>query len=181
MIWVFWHNRFLLAPFVFRRYFRTARGAALASLSKDGEILAAYINLFGIEAVRGSSSRGGATALVSLKRALEQGAIVAVTPDGPRGPRYHLQPGLLKLAQVADAPIVPMHIRYSHAWRLKSWDGFMIPKPFARADVTLDSEWRISRDETAETFEKRRQQLEDLMRNEAEDPPEGAKIATEPT
>jgi lysophospholipid acyltransferase (LPLAT)-like uncharacterized protein len=169
IIWAFWHNRLLLIPFVFRKYFPAARGAALTSLSKDGEILAAYINRFRIEAVRGSTSRGGAAALVSLKRALEQGAIVAVTPDGPRGPRYHLQPGLLKLAQLAETPIMPVHINYSRAWRLKSWDGFLIPQPFSRAEVIFDSEWRIARDESAEALDTRRQALEERMRTAAGD------------
>jgi lysophospholipid acyltransferase (LPLAT)-like uncharacterized protein len=178
MILAFWHNRFLLTPFIFRKYFRNARGAALASLSKDGEILAAYINQFGIEAVRGSTSRGGSGALIAMKRALDQGAIVAVTPDGPRGPCYHLQPGVLKLAQLAGAPIVPMHIHYSRAWRLKSWDRFMIPKPFSRAVVTFDAEWRIFRDETAETFESRRRQLEEAMRMEASGPEPSSEVVT---
>ena len=122
VIWAFWHNRLFLIPFIFRKHFPQTRGAALTSLSKDGEILAAYIGRFGIESVRGSSSRGGRAALIALKRALDAGAVAAITPDGPRGPCYALQPGILKLAQLTGAVILPVHIHYSRAWRLKSWD-----------------------------------------------------------
>jgi lysophospholipid acyltransferase (LPLAT)-like uncharacterized protein len=137
-------------------------------LSKDGEILAAYIARFGIEPVRGSSSRGGRAALIAMKRALDRGAVCAITPDGPRGPRYALQPGILKLAQLADARIMPVHIRFSKAWRLKSWDAFIIPKPFARVEVTFDTLRNVSRDESPERFERHRDELEAVMRLHAE-------------
>src|SRR5688572_4421955 len=158
VIWAFWHNRLFLIPFIFRKHFPQTRGAALTSLSKDGEILAAYIGRFGIESVRGSSSRGGRAALIALKRALDAGAVAAITPDGPRGPCYALQPGILKLAQLTGAVILPVHIHYSRAWRLKSWDRFIIPKPFARVVLTFDPPLEVPRAETDEGFEARRAQ-----------------------
>ena len=168
VIWAFWHNRLFLIPFIFRKYFPQTRGAALTSRSKDGEILAAYIGHFGIESVRGSSSRGGRAALLALKRVLNEGAVAAITPDGPRGPCYSLQPGILKLAQLTGAVILPVHIRYSSAWRLQSWDRFIIPKPFSRAELIFDVPHEVPRTETDEGFEVRRAQLEAVMKAHGE-------------
>jgi lysophospholipid acyltransferase (LPLAT)-like uncharacterized protein len=128
LLWTFWHNRLFAAPYVFEKYFRGRLGAALTSQSKDGEIIANIIGHFGIRAIRGSSSRGGARSLVEMKRAIQDGYIMAITPDGPRGPRYSLSAGVVKLAQITHGVIMPLHISYSSFWRIpKTWDGFMIP------------------------------------------------------
>jgi lysophospholipid acyltransferase (LPLAT)-like uncharacterized protein len=137
MIWTFWHNRMFVVPLLrVRAAHRT--GAVLTSASKDGEVIAAVMKCFGLRSVRGSSSRRGAMALLSLTGALEAGEDVAVTPDGPRGPRYKLGPGVVFLAQQTGAGILPIHIEYSRAVRLKSWDRFMIPLPFTRVRVICD-------------------------------------------
>ena len=73
-----------------------------------------------------------------MKRALQEGLDVCITPDGPRGPRYSFHPGVIKLAQSTGAPIVPIHASYASAWRLKTWDGLVIPKPFSRVTVVFD-------------------------------------------
>lgn len=160
LLWAFWHNRILITPYMFERYFPKRRGAALASQSKDGEIIAEFIGSFGLRPIRGSSSRGGGRALVEMKRAIDAGYDAAITPDGPRGPRYRLNPGVIKLAQITGAPVLPMHIEYSRCWRLKSWDGFMIPKPFATVEITLDALHTVlpAADEAA--FEAERLRLE---------------------
>ena len=137
MIWVLWHNRLLIVPILYERFFRDRKGAALISHSKDGALLAGCIERFGGEAVRGSSSRGGSSALSILRRKLEDGYDIYITPDGPRGPRYTMGPGAVWLARSSGASILPLNVEYSSFWRLGRWDGFVIPKPFARIDVTL--------------------------------------------
>jgi lysophospholipid acyltransferase (LPLAT)-like uncharacterized protein len=85
--------------------------------------------------VRGSTSRGAARALIGLARAVESGRSAAVTPDGPRGPAHVFAPGAVIAAQRTGVPIIPIRVSASSAWRLKSWDRFLIPKPFARVDI----------------------------------------------
>jgi len=93
---------------------------------------------FGLGSVRGSSSRRGGAALIGLREVLEKGEDPAITPDGPRGPVYKLGQGVVYLAQQTGTGILPIHIEYSRAVRLKSWDRFMIPLPFSKVHVTFD-------------------------------------------
>jgi hypothetical protein len=139
MIWTFWHNRMLIVPLLRARWAAHRDGAVLTSASRDGAIIAAAMSRFRLTSVRGSSSRRGATALIALKGTLDSGADVAVTPDGPRGPCYKLGQGIVFLAQQTGAGILPIHIEYSRAVRLKSWDRFMIPLPFSTVRVIFDS------------------------------------------
>jgi lysophospholipid acyltransferase (LPLAT)-like uncharacterized protein len=115
-------------------------------------------------AVRGSSSRRGAVALLELSGKIEDGYDVIVTPDGPRGPRYQLGPGVIFLAEKTGAPIMPIEIQYSRAIRLGTWDRFEIPLPFSRVDVTLHPRHHIASMESEEAFEAERQSLETVMR-----------------
>ena len=164
LLWAFWHNRLLVVPYLFERYFSGRPGAALTSNSKDGEIVAAFIESFGVGAVRGSSSRGGVRALVEMRRKVEAGSMMAITPDGPRGPRYHLNPGLVKLAQITDGVIMPVRIEYSRYWTLKGWDAFRIPKPFACVSVIFDQTQPAKPTVTDEEFEMERARLELWLR-----------------
>lgn len=168
LLWAFWHNRLLISAYMFERFFPTRRGAAMASQSKDGEIIAAIIAAFGLRPIRGSSSRGGARALIEMKRAHDAGFDVAITPDGPRGPKYHVNPGIVKLAQLTGSKIFPMHIEYSRCWRLRSWDGFMIPKPFATVTITFDALHPVAPTTIEEEFEAERLKLEQLLRAPAD-------------
>ena len=135
VIYVVWHGRVLLVPWLGERLRRT-RGAraplVLVSRSRDGELGARYVGHFGLPVTRGSSSRGGRTALRSLVAAIRGGVDVAVVPDGPRGPREQLQPGVVALAALTGAPVVPLAVAASPARRLRSWDRFLVPLPFAR-------------------------------------------------
>jgi lysophospholipid acyltransferase (LPLAT)-like uncharacterized protein len=169
LLWVFWHNRLFVMAYMFEKVFRGRPGAALASASKDGAIIAAIMEKFGIRAIRGSSSRRGAVALVEMKRAIERGEITALTPDGPRGPCYRVSGGAIKLAQVTDGLVLPLHVRISSCWRLKSWDGFMIPKPFARVEITFGPAHRIAATASDEEFEAERLKLEHVMQAGAGD------------
>ncbi len=135
LIWMFWHNRMVALPLLRDRYARHRTGAVLTSASGDGQIIAGVMTGFGLKSVRGSTSRQGASALLALTGVIQAGEDVAVTPDGPRGPCYKLGPGVVFLAQQTGAGIVPIHIEYSRYVRLKSWDRFMIPLPFATVRI----------------------------------------------
>jgi lysophospholipid acyltransferase (LPLAT)-like uncharacterized protein len=137
-IWSMWHNRMIMAPYMSVRYAPHRRGSALTSPSKDGDIFEQTVKRFGIGAVRGSSSKRGTKALLELQTALEQGQDICVTPDGPRGPMYEIrQPGIVYTASLSGVPILPIGMDYSRCWRLKSWDRFMIPKPFAKCRIRI--------------------------------------------
>lgn len=170
VIFILWHNRFFCVPPAWRRLCGTTRRTvALTSASKDGDMVARAMAVFGLGIVRGSSSRRAVAALVGLKRALLDGADVCLTPDGPRGPRYQVQPGFVKLAQATGAPIVPIHLQFSSAWRLKTWDRFVIPKPFSRVAVVFGERVPIPRDLDDAAFEAARLRIESLLVNGTDD------------
>ena len=158
-----WHNRLLIFPFVLRRFFPDRHGAALISASRDGELLADAIKRFGYDVVRGSSSRLGASAILQLSQTLASGRDVVITPDGPRGPIYELGPGIVFLAQKSGAAVVPVNIEYSSCWRLKSWDRFILPRPFAKVHVIIGSPHHVELSDTPEQFEAERQRLQQAM------------------
>jgi lysophospholipid acyltransferase (LPLAT)-like uncharacterized protein len=167
----FWHNRILGITLAFyRRYPKGDRGgvSVLTSPSKDGEILAQLVGAFGMGAVRGSSSRRGSRALRELVRLVQSGGDVAITPDGPRGPRYGLGPGVILLAQTTGTPIVPAHASFSRCFRMKTWDGFIIPLPFSTISVTIGEKIMIPRDLSGEDFEQARKNLEDILKHAAD-------------
>lgn len=139
VIYALWHNRiFTMPPIWWRTGGNFRKSVVLTSASRDGAILAKAMAVFGLGAVRGSSSRRAVAALIGMKRALQEGLDVCITPDGPRGPKYSFHPGVIKLAQSTGAPIVPIHLKFSSAWRLKTWDNLVIPKPFSRVTVVFD-------------------------------------------
>ena len=127
-IYAFWHSHQLST--LWRN--RGSGAAILISQSRDGEYVARLAAAFGYEPVRGSSSRRGAVGLMEMIRVAGTGRPVAITPDGPRGPRHTVHAGVLALAQKTGLPIVPMAVGHSRFWQLRSWDRFRIPKPFSK-------------------------------------------------
>ena len=115
----------------------------MVSRSFDGEYIARIIEGFGFVAVRGSSSRGAAEALRGMKKELSKGAAVAFTIDGPRGPKYVAKPGPVLLARSSGMPMAAFYVALSDAWVLKTWDDFMIPKPFSKALVRIGSKVHV--------------------------------------
>jgi len=142
IIYAFWHGRMLLPAYSHRN----RRIHVMASLSKDGEIISRVLERLGFRAVRGSSSRKGARALVEMARAGKAGFDTAVTPDGPRGPRYRVQRGVTSLARLTGFPILPAGLEASRYWQLRTWDEFRIPKPFSRAAIVLGEPLVVPRD-----------------------------------
>lgn len=161
LIFVAWHNRLMLFPYVLRKFRPETRGFALVSASGDGAIVGDFIKRFGrgFDVVRGSSSRRGAGALRQLADCLRDGADVAITPDGPRGPVYQLGSGIIFLAQQTGADVLPVGIEFSNCWRLKSWDGFFLPKPFSKVRVVFGEHHHVARTTDESDFEAERLRL----------------------
>jgi len=142
VIYSFWHRAVFPASWMWRKQ----RIAVMVSRSFDGEYIARIIERLGFVAVRGSSSRGGAGALLGMKSVLERGESVAFTIDGPRGPKYVAKPGPVGLSKVTGIPMATFYVALSSFWLLKTWDDFMIPKPFSRALVRLSRKTVVPED-----------------------------------
>lgn len=158
-ILAFWHRRLVMMPLAYPFRRRNAEGerrgvAILSSDSKDGERSAATWRWFGIHAVRGTAADDGAKALVRMIRAVKAGWDFGITPDGPRGPLRELKPGVIALARKTNAWIVPVCVAYSRAWRLKTWDTMLVPKPFARVIVKYGAPFQVTEAGSEETSAK---------------------------
>lgn len=153
---VLWHNRLFLTTEIFRRY-RQRPVCALVSTSRDGAWITAFFSLVGMRAVRGSSSKGGHDAARGLVAALRAGHDVGVTPDGPRGPRYSFKPGAVVVTRRAEAAILLIGGKFQSAWRLRSWDKFIIPHPFSRVRIECErvSPAELRQREITEQLEER--------------------------
>ena len=153
---VIWHGRLLPAG-----YYHRGRGmVGLISRSEDGEYIARVLRRWGYDAVRGSSSRGGVPALREIVRLARSGRTIAITPDGPRGPRQKLKPGVLAAARATGLPMVPVAAGADRAWWFESWDRFLVPKPFARIRVAYGSPFEVPRDAGPEEIEAIGRRLE---------------------
>jgi lysophospholipid acyltransferase (LPLAT)-like uncharacterized protein len=150
VIYGVWHNRLALSMGIFRRYVQgrqpQRRLAALVSASKDGALLARILENFAVQPVRGSTSRRGPQALLELTGWADKGYDLAITPDGPRGPRYVVQEGIIALAQITQRPIVPVTAIIRGKFHLKSWDAFVVPLAGALCRVAFYPPIRVPRD-----------------------------------
>ena len=142
VIFALWHGRLLPLGFLHRGQ----DIVCLASRSADGEYITRVLQHWGFDVVRGSSSSGGDTAFRELIRAIRGGSSVAITPDGPRGPRERLKAGVLQLAQLTGAPLVPLAAAATRAWWFESWDRFLVPQPFARLHAAYADPIFVPRD-----------------------------------
>ncbi len=136
VIIAFWHNRTVLMAYFYERYSRGRTALTFISRSRDGQFMTDVAARFGIKAVRGSSSRHGTSAtLAAIRAASDRHVDLVITPDGPRGPRYQIRPGLIRLAQATQRPIVAVTYRLIWKWELRSWDRFHVPIPFSRCHL----------------------------------------------
>jgi lysophospholipid acyltransferase (LPLAT)-like uncharacterized protein len=151
IIFVFWHGRML--PLLW--YHRHEGIAILISQHGDGEIIARVAEALGYHTVRGSTRHGAGRALLDLIRTVREGREVAITPDGPLGPAESFATGAAVVAQRTHTPIIPVGVGANRAWRLSSWDRFLIPKPFARVRIRYGQPWHLAshstRDAAAQT------------------------------
>jgi lysophospholipid acyltransferase (LPLAT)-like uncharacterized protein len=158
-----WHNRLLLLPYFARRFLPARRRVALISASRDGELMALLVKRFGVGVVRGSTSKGGTRAVMQSADAMASGADVVIAPDGPRGPAYELGPGIVMLAQMTGAPVLPGTFEFSSCWRVSSWDGFILPKPFAKVRVVVGAPHYVQQTSDDASFEQERLRLQNAM------------------
>jgi lysophospholipid acyltransferase (LPLAT)-like uncharacterized protein len=154
-IYCFWHQCVLPCAF----YFRGSGAVILISQSFDGELITRVLRLFGFDAVRGSSSRGGHEGMLGLARVIESGRTAIFTADGPRGPIYQTKMGPIKLAQMTDVQIGAFHLEPKSARKLNSWDRFLIPLPFTRICVSWAQWTRVTRDASSQNLENKRLEL----------------------
>ena len=155
---VVWHNRLFLTPEIFRRYRGGRPLVALISASGDGAWLSAFFSLIGMRAARGSSSRLGREAATALVEAQRAGHDIGITPDGPRGPRYTMKPGVAIVPRRTGAPLLLIGGAFSSAWQLRSWDRFYLPKPFSRVRLRCElitPDQLTDRDEALGVLERR--------------------------
>ncbi len=152
-----WHDQLLL---ISPRYAGDA-AKVLISKSKDGELIARVVSYFGIEAVRGSSNRGGRAAFRELMELSSQPCTLGITPDGPTGPRHQLKEGVVQLARLSGRPIVPLAFACSHGHRFASWDRFLLPYPWGKAVYTIGEPLYYCDNEPIEHFQGRVQEAMD--------------------
>ncbi|TDI42923.1 MAG: DUF374 domain-containing protein [Acidobacteria bacterium] len=155
----FWHGQLLMMTYCYTGQ----RMAILISHHADGELIARTMNWLGYESVRGSSSRGGRAALKALVSRLRSGWDIAFTPDGPRGPRWQAQPGVIQAARLCGVPIVPVAFSAHPARVFSSWDKFLLPYPFSRGVFTYGKPVYVARDSTREFQEASRLNLENTL------------------
>lgn len=152
----FWHSRFVLMPYCYPG----PRIVVLSSNHRDAEALVRILRKFGIEQARGSTTSGGATGLRQILRKVADGCDVGLTPDGPRGPRRRVQPGVVAVARFTGLPIIPVTFSASPARRLKTWDRTLLPKFFSKGLFVYGTPIRVPRDADEGVQEDRRRALE---------------------
>jgi len=159
VIFAFWHAGILPLAYLHRN-----EGAmVLVSRHADGEYITRVLKRLGFRTARGSSTRGGVQGLRELIRAVRNGTDAAITPDGPRGPARKFKAGGLLLAQLTGAPIIPVGLASKQVWRLDSWDGFLVPRPFAALDVRYGEPHYVPRDSTGDELEEHARRLEGIL------------------
>ncbi len=163
IICAFWHNRTLLLPFIYCYKMHLRNMVAMVSQSRDGQFLADFLERFGFRTVRGSSSRGGVATLMQATRIVRQGYDIAISPDGPRGPCYEVQLGIIKLAQMTSLPIVPVSYQASIRRELHSWDRFILPAPFSRIAFEIAPAITVPRRSTRDGLEQAREHLQNQL------------------
>ena len=167
LIWIFWHNRIFCQPIVYRKFLKHRKISVLTSASKDGALIAQTVRRFGLGAVRGSSSKRGAQAVAELVDCLKSGSDVGITPDGPRGPRYKLAIGPVRLSQMTSTPLVSIIVNPAKSWKLRSWDQFRIPKPFSKVYVSFGP--LVTIDPAADDLERERLRVEAYLNADMKD------------
>lgn len=154
-----WHQR-LLSAVAYVVKFRNFNPIIMISQSNDGEMAARLARRFGFVTVRGSSSKGGTSALLAITEALKTNPVVVHIVDGPRGPKGVVKPGLISMAGVSGGAVLPLIVSAKKAWVLGSWDRFLIPKPFSEVTIEWGRPYAVPRDSDPETYEALRQEIE---------------------
>jgi lysophospholipid acyltransferase (LPLAT)-like uncharacterized protein len=160
IIVAFWHQRLLMMPFLAHK----GRFGMMISRHRDGEFIARAVKLFGIDSIRGSTTREGLAALRGMVRFFETGANLAITPDGPQGPRHIVQMGAVELARLTSAPIFPVAYGASRKKVFNTWDRFILPLPFSRVAYVWGEPILVERHLSKAELEEKRLLLEERLR-----------------
>jgi lysophospholipid acyltransferase (LPLAT)-like uncharacterized protein len=136
---VCWHNELLMSPQAYRKVHKKQAASAIISTHSDGALIAATLKFFNIRALRGSTKNAAKQVLLQAFKSIKSGEEVLITPDGPRGPRHSMSDGAIGIALKSKLPIFVMNYKAENYWQLKSWDRFVIPKPFSKIDFYLQS------------------------------------------
>lgn len=139
-----WHGELLMQPLNYRKFKPNGNIKVIVSQHKDGEIIRKVVGFLGIGAISGSSSKGGAKALITAIKTIKDGIDIAITPDGPRGPRYEVANGIVAISQKTGANIITCSIKTSKYWQLNSWDKFIIPKPFGTISFYIGEPFNVN-------------------------------------
>ena len=154
-----WHNDIYFSTWLLKEMNLTA----LISSSRDGEYINQVLSGFGFRAVRGSSTRGGISAMKQLVRCLKEGQPIAITPDGPQGTIHKVQEGIIALAKITGVPIITWRYEGNSCWNLNSWDNHKVPKPFSKISSVFGQPFYIPKSASNSDLENYCQQLEILM------------------
>lgn len=158
-----WHGDLLMQPLNYRHFRKKGTIKVIVSEHRDGETIRKVVDYLGVGALSGSSTRGGAKALIGAIKALKNGIDVAITPDGPKGPLYSVADGIVAISQKTKAKILPFSSVASKYWQLKSWDKFIIPKPFGTIDFYIGEPFDL---EGLEVADAKKLIYEKLMENQ---------------
>lgn len=161
VIYALWHGRLLILTFAHR----WQKVHVLISQHRDGEFVARTVQRLGFVPIRGSTTRGGTQAIFQMVSKIQDGYDLAITPDGPKGPPHKVQSGAIYIAQRSGLPIMPISASAKSAWRLKSWDNFLIPKPFSRAVIILGKPVFVSQNATENELNSKIVELENELSN----------------
>lgn len=165
--WIYasWHNNILMDAL----FLKNQNLVSLVSASSDGRIAARVLELMGNQTIAGSSSRNGIKAMLTMIKQIRSGQNGAITPDGPRGPRYKLQDGIIYIAQKTGVPLIPIHVEATRQWVFeKSWDKHKLPKPFSTVVIRIGSPYRVSENLTKAELEQVKIEFESTMNENVE-------------
>jgi len=143
LLYAFWHNRLFSVPYAYQQWLSHRPGSVLTSPSYDGDVLSATVRSFHGGTIRGSSNKRATASFRDCIRTLRRNIDVVITPDGPRGPRYEIKPGLAKLSQLTRVPVFPIRVEYDQYRALKTWDAFRIPKMFSKARIIFGKPYQV--------------------------------------
>lgn len=163
LIVAFWHEHILFNPFLYKKIMNNTNMSLMISDHFDGNMIAKMASYFGFDFIRGSSTRGGIKALKLSFKLLDSGGSIAITPDGPRGPRHFVADGIVHISQKKDIDIICFSYNASSAWILDSWDKFVIPKPFSTIDFYASSPLSLKGLTVDESKQKIKDKLNEMV------------------
>jgi len=159
VLYAFWHGRMLILAYTHRGQ----KNQVLSSRHRDGQTSARIIQRLGFGTVWGSTTHGGVESLLQMANKVREGYDIAITPDGPKGPAFKAQPGAVLIARKSRVPIIPITNSAQRRWAFKSWDGFIIPKPFSRAVVFIGKPIYVPAELSKEELDLKSKELEENL------------------